>query len=150
MLQKVIRLLGSDPSKVWLASVLKKADVRTFGVDKYRRVLGTVYCDGVNANMHQVKNGLAWVYRQYASTSSPLSAVEESAKAKRLGLWADANPTAPWDWRHAGKNTAGNNLIPSSSVSGSSTSYFNDLSAVRGNPALSDLSLERLPKLQRC
>ena len=28
---------------------------------------------------------------------------EREARAKRLGLWNDINPTPPWEWRRRGK-----------------------------------------------
>ena len=45
---------------------------------------------------------MAWVYRQYLHDQSLLS-IEETARQAKVGLWADANPMAPWDYRHGGK-----------------------------------------------
>lgn len=72
------------------------------GTDKYKRTLGRIKCAGVDANAEQVKRGFAWAYRQYLTDQS-IAGLEESAKAAGIGLWADAEPTPPWDFRHGGK-----------------------------------------------
>jgi endonuclease YncB( thermonuclease family) len=77
----------------------KTATLAEQGKDRYGRTLARVHCDGINANAEQVRQGMAWVYRRYTSKDSPLYAVEDEAKAARRGLWADAEPVAPWEWR---------------------------------------------------
>lgn len=69
------------------------------GRDRYGRVLGTVYVSGVNVNAEMVRQGMAWVYRQYATDRS-LFALEDEARAGRRGLWADPSPVPPWQFRH--------------------------------------------------
>ena len=78
----------------------KPARIMTQGVDRYDRVLGRVYCSGVDANAEQVKRGMAWVYDRY-STDASLYAVQDDARGSRRGLWADARPVTPWAWRAA-------------------------------------------------
>lgn len=68
------------------------------GRDRYGRVLGTVYVSGVNVNAEMVRQGMAWVYRQYATDRS-LFALEDEARAGRRGLWADPLPVPPWQFR---------------------------------------------------
>jgi endonuclease YncB( thermonuclease family) len=91
----------SNASKKSLSSICfkKAAIVETFGLDKYGRTIGDVTCNEVNANKHQVDNGMAWVYRKY-SNDSTLIALEAQAKNIGLGLWDDPNPVPPWDFRH--------------------------------------------------
>lgn len=91
----------SNASKKSLSSICykKSATVDTFGLDKYGRTIGEVTCDQVNANSHQVDNGMAWVYRKY-SNDPTLIALEAQAKNMGLGLWDDPNPVPPWDFRH--------------------------------------------------
>jgi hypothetical protein len=71
------------------------------GKDRYGRTLGRVNCAGVDANAEQVRRGMAWVYERYAAKDSPLHAVQAEAKAARRGLWQDARPVPPWEWRVA-------------------------------------------------
>lgn len=79
----------------------KYAHVREKSSDRYQRVVGTVICDGVDANREMVERGMAWVYVQYAPKSSPLYGVEEGARRRRVGLWVDPSPVPPWQWRQA-------------------------------------------------
>lgn len=67
--------------------------------DDYGRTVGMVFVADQSLDAEQVRRGMAWVYRQYATTRS-LYALEAEAKAARRGLWADPNPLPPWDWRH--------------------------------------------------
>jgi len=77
----------------------KQASVTVVDTDRYGRTVGEIVCDGTNANEAMIKSGLAWVYRKYAKGYGHLYAFEDEAKAAKRGLWADPNPTAPWEWR---------------------------------------------------
>lgn len=72
------------------------------GRDRYGRTLARVYCAGTDANAEQVHRGMAWAFTKYL-TDPGIKALEDEARAARLGLWADAQPMAPWDWRASGK-----------------------------------------------
>ena len=77
----------------------KTVTVRVRGRDKYGRTLGDVlFGDGRVLNKELVKAGMAWWYRKYVNDSQ-LVALEDEARTKRLGLWSDANPIAPWEFR---------------------------------------------------
>lgn len=58
----------------------------------------------LDANLEQVKRGLAWHYTKYKKEQpfedriTYLHAQEEAMTAK-VGLWVESNPVAPWDWR---------------------------------------------------
>ncbi|MDO8729485.1 MAG: thermonuclease family protein [bacterium] len=81
----------------------KDALVVTKKSDKYGRLLGRIYCDEIDANAEQIRRGMAWVYDKYVSDNS-LYADQDEARDAKLGLWADDNPQAPWDWRQDKKN----------------------------------------------
>ena len=49
-------------------------------------------------NTVMVRMGMAWWYRRYDKTEE-LENAERYAKENKIGLWADKNPIAPWDWR---------------------------------------------------
>jgi endonuclease YncB( thermonuclease family) len=58
----------------------------------------------VDAGRQLVIEGLAWWYRAYIREQAPddrasYGAAEERARDSRLGLWADASPVPPWEWR---------------------------------------------------
>jgi endonuclease YncB( thermonuclease family) len=77
----------------------KDARIADQGKDRYGRTLGRVNCAGVDANAEQVRRGMAWVFERYAPENSLLYAVHAEARAAKRGLWADANPVPPWEWR---------------------------------------------------
>jgi endonuclease YncB( thermonuclease family) len=81
----------------------KQATVEVVNTDRYGRTVGDVTCDGVHANAEMVSGGNAWVYRHYYKGFESFYALEAAAKEERLGLWADDNPTPPWEWRHSRK-----------------------------------------------
>lgn len=76
-----------------------KAEVTPQTRDRYGRAVARVKCNGVDVNVEQVRRGMAWVYDQYVRDRS-LYALQDAAKANRVGLWADESPTPPWEWRH--------------------------------------------------
>lgn len=73
--------------------------------DRYRREICVVMIDGKDANLAQVKAGMAWWYRRYqreqaAQQRADYEAVEATAKAGNEGLWQDLGALPPWEWRH--------------------------------------------------
>jgi endonuclease YncB( thermonuclease family) len=82
----------------------KPVVVDDHSTDKYKRTLGRITCDGIDANAEQVKRGMAWAYKQYLTDQS-IADLEEQAKLAGAGLWADENPTPPWEFRHGGKSS---------------------------------------------
>lgn len=94
-----------DKSKEALAALVAGKEVRVeiSGKDKYGREIGRVFVGDVEANLEQVKAGMAWHYAQFAPAAKNLREAQERARAGKLGLWKDEAPVAPWDWRKAQK-----------------------------------------------
>ncbi len=67
--------------------------------DRYTTRLGCPRCFDINLKM--VAIGAAWAYTNYISKERlPLfEKAQRRAKKKRLGLWGQSNPVAPWTWR---------------------------------------------------
>lgn len=62
----------------------------------------------LDAGLALVTQGMAWWYRAYARDQAPKARgqyefAEQEASAKRAGLWRDAAPVPPWEWRRAGR-----------------------------------------------
>ena len=63
--------------------------------------------DGQDINLEQIRRGLAWLgITSSISGSSHLltgtySAAEDAARAAQAGLWRDAAPVPPWEFRHS-------------------------------------------------
>jgi endonuclease YncB( thermonuclease family) len=72
--------------------------------DRYGRIVGKVLLDGRDVCLEQVRAGMAWHYKYYQAEQSPedrtlYADAEDRARATRRGLWTDATPTPPWDFR---------------------------------------------------
>jgi endonuclease YncB( thermonuclease family) len=83
----------------------KDVSVEWYKIDRYGRTVGKVSVQGKDANLEQVRAGLAWHYKEYAAEQSMedrarYADAEESAKRSRAGLWSDKAPEAPWVYRH--------------------------------------------------
>ena len=115
--QHKIRLAGIDApekkqpfgqrSKQSLSDLVfdKAVTVDTNKRDKYKRNVGKVLVDGTDANLEQIKRGMAWHYKQYQREQSPAdqqsyTAAEIEARAAMLGLWREAEQVPPWEFRH--------------------------------------------------
>jgi len=71
--------------------------------DRYGRTVGDLLLpDGRMLNREIVAAGLAWWYRRYSDDSS-FAELEAAARAAHVGLWADAAPEPPWEFRHGGQ-----------------------------------------------
>ena len=123
--QHKIRLQGIDApekaqpfgqrSKENLSRLVFNKDVRVEWEkrDRYKRIVGKVWVQPascptcpmtLDAGHTQITVGLAWWYRKYAGEQSAQDRgayefSEQEARAKRAGVWADADPVPPWDWR---------------------------------------------------
>ena len=84
----------------------KQAEVRPSAHDRYGRTVERVICSGTDANAAMVRAGMAWAYARYL-TDPRIQAMEIAARRERLGLWADAHPVPPWEWRKAKEKVAG-------------------------------------------
>lgn len=74
--------------------------------DQYGRIVAEVFLpDGSSLNMQLVQAGYAWQYTYY-SKSVEMTQAQAAAKAARRGLWLDAHPVAPWEWRKQHRRAA--------------------------------------------
>lgn len=80
----------------------KDASIDNKGLDRYGRTIGRITCAGTDANVEQVRRGMAWVYDKYATDMS-LYQLQNKARELHLGLWSDPSPEPPWQWRHERK-----------------------------------------------
>ncbi len=78
----------------------KTVEVVDEGKDRYGRWIGHVYVNGMDVNRQMVATGNAWHYAAYSKDQS-LADLQAQAQAQKLGLWAQPNPTPPWEFRKA-------------------------------------------------
>ncbi len=82
----------------------RQVEVETHKNDRHGRRIGKVLVNGLDANLAQIRLGMAWFYREYerelnAADRELYDQGERDAKRGRLGLWVDANPVPPGEFR---------------------------------------------------
>ena len=90
---------GGQASRA-LTDKLNKARVTvlTTETDRYGRLVGKVLLGSRDINREMVREGHAWVYRQYLRDRSLLED-ERTARQRKAGLWGSDSPIEPWSWR---------------------------------------------------
>jgi len=93
---------GSEATSA-LRSKVAAAKVRIVvqDTDDYGRQVGTVYLDTRNINLEMVAQGHAWWYEFFAPDNRELRQAHMKAQENHLGLWRDAKPIEPYDWRRS-------------------------------------------------
>jgi endonuclease YncB( thermonuclease family) len=84
----------------------RDVELHIHGLDRYGRTLAVIFVNGMDANLEQVRIGMAWCYTRYLSQApaeiqASYRQAEAEARAQRLGLWSDPWPIEPWLWRRA-------------------------------------------------
>ena len=74
--------------------------------DRYGRTIGHVLIGKRDVNLELLEDGAVWHYEAY-DHNKRLREAEASARSSKKGLWRDANPVAPWDWRKTEKERKG-------------------------------------------
>lgn len=120
--QHKIRLAGIDApekkqpfgerSKQHLSTLTfnKQVTVEWNKQDRYGRTVGKVMVNGVDANLEQIKAGMAWWYEKYRKEQALADQrlyreAEQMTREGRVGLWRDSQPVAPWEWRKVKRDT---------------------------------------------
>jgi len=87
---------------------LEEVRIKTKGKDKYSRTLGEVIRarDGLDINLEQVRRGMAWSYTRGAVRPT-FDSEERAARVAHEGLWQDAAPMRPSNWRKLQKEREG-------------------------------------------
>jgi endonuclease YncB( thermonuclease family) len=87
---------GALASKVFGQTVR----VEVIDIDRYKREVGRIFLGDQFVNMEMVRDGFAWRYVTYDKPGE-FAAAEADAREHRRGLWADRDPTPPWEFRRA-------------------------------------------------
>ena len=96
----------------------KTVTIKYEKLDRHKRIVGKVLVDPpgevfcmalgcvkkIDAGLEQIKAGFAWHYKYYQMEQSEedrsiYSEAELDARIKKIGLWKDEEPMAPWVWR---------------------------------------------------
>lgn len=76
----------------------KELVVTPDAADRQGRTVAHVTVEGKDVAAEMIRNGYSWHYKKY-STDQELAKLETEAKAKKLALWKDSAPVAPWTYR---------------------------------------------------
>ena len=82
----------------------KRVEAHCHKKDRYNREVCTVFASLRDVGLEQIRAGMAWHYKDYQHEQTTQDRLvyrdeEQNAKASQVGLWKDANPVPPWEWR---------------------------------------------------
>lgn len=96
----------ADVSRRALLAQLDDREIRVEVVktDFFGRLVGRVFVEGRDAGLAQLRAGLAWHFRRYDADLAPAqrrryAEAERQARLRGLGLWREAAPVPPWEYR---------------------------------------------------
>lgn len=64
-----------------------------------RQVAEIFLSNGQSVNKRMIQDGMAWWYPKYAPKAKEYEALEAKARKKKIGLWSEKAPIAPWSFR---------------------------------------------------
>ena len=82
----------------------KRVEARCHKKDRYGREVCAVFVGLRDVGLEQIRGGMAWHYKAYQHEQPTQERLvyaqeEENARASGIGLWKDAKPVPPWEWR---------------------------------------------------
>ena len=74
-------------------------------IDQFKRAVAVIRFEGRDINREMVAEGMAWAYRQYLQGpyESDYIGSETRARSRRAGIWREAKPLPPWEFRDGHK-----------------------------------------------
>lgn len=103
-----------DPNqKTWGKTAAERLDqllpagqpiqIREINRDRYGSIIGEVFVNGESINLQLVTEGMAALNPQYINecrrTQAQYLLAESEAQQQGIGLWQEANPCLPWEYR---------------------------------------------------
>jgi endonuclease YncB( thermonuclease family) len=88
-------------SKEYLSDLIygQTVGIKVDKKDRYGRSVVWIFTsEGKDVSAEMLKTGMAWHYKKY-DDSRQYADFENEAHRKKIGLWADANPIEPWNFR---------------------------------------------------
>lgn len=75
--------------------------------DLYGRTVGIISVDNQSLNEELLRHGFAWWYQSLAKSRKDYGEMEKEARDKKIGVWSQPDPVAPWTWRKLQKGLIG-------------------------------------------
>jgi endonuclease YncB( thermonuclease family) len=100
---KVPEQPGAQAAKKGLADLClgQKVDVKRLAIDRDERWIALVLCRGRDASVAQIASGRAWVLDPPKAQAAAFYALQEAARRRGDGIWADPDVVNPSTWRKA-------------------------------------------------
>lgn len=105
----------------------RQVKIASQAMDQYGRMVAHLSINGLDVNAEQIRRGMAWEYSSYHSDKA-LIALQGEARMASRGLWAQSDPTPPWEWRKQHPSTqaspaANHSAAPSASCGNKTHCY---------------------------
>lgn len=94
-----------DHAKKALSDLCFGQNVTVYGekYDRNKRLIAVVVNGKKQVvNQEMIKQGMAWHFKRY-SKDGTYASLEAEARRNKIGLWRDAKPIPPWEWRNTPK-----------------------------------------------
>ncbi len=97
---EIEQMYGEEAKRLTEKILLKKkVTVTISGKDRWgNRLVSITLGNGKDINQELLKKGYAW-HNTRLSSSNILKSIESKAKAQKIGLWQNEDPTPPWVFR---------------------------------------------------
>lgn len=77
----------------------KNVTISIRSYDRFKRAVAVVYLpDNRILNEELIRAGMAWHFTKY-NRDPAWARLETEARNSKIGLWSDANPVPPWEYR---------------------------------------------------
>ncbi|MEI6208293.1 MAG: thermonuclease family protein [Desulfuromonadales bacterium] len=100
---------GETARRILMYKIMgRRVTAEIMDIDQYKRAVAVIRYSGKDVNREMVAEGFAWAYRHYlqGTYASEYMDAEDRARSRRAGLWREANPTPPWEFRQVLKNVS--------------------------------------------
>ena len=78
----------------------ERVDVHVLDEDHYGRLVGRVQTEDCDLGRTLTAQGLAWHDHRHAGGADLIARRERDARQHERGLWSQADPVPPWQWRN--------------------------------------------------
>jgi endonuclease YncB( thermonuclease family) len=79
----------------------REVQIRPVDFDVYGRLVAMIMVDEKNISEELVRSGFAWVHFYFCNEPicDTWRGLQASAMSRKIGLWRDPYPVAPWQWK---------------------------------------------------
>ena len=77
----------------------KNVRVSVEDIGAYGRAVASIEVQGGDLGAMLIRDGLAWWYERYAPGATEYQRLQRQARSAGRGLWSQARPVPPWEWR---------------------------------------------------